>query len=81
MKAFRRMEPESPALSPLDLESLIGRAREHLEFTIWFLTQKKHVARADNSLLVITADGVEHLESNYREKLQHRRLKPAPAPA
>jgi curved DNA-binding protein CbpA len=77
----RRTEPESPALSPLDLEGLTGRAREHLEFTIWFLIQKKHVTRSDNSLLVITADGVEYLEGNYRENLQRRRLKAAPAAA
>jgi curved DNA-binding protein CbpA len=37
----RRIEPESPGLSPLDLESLIGRAREHLAFTIWYLVQKE----------------------------------------
>ena len=48
----------------LDLETLIGRAREHLEFTIWYLTQKKYVTRSDNSILVITADGVEYLEAN-----------------
>jgi hypothetical protein len=31
-------------------------------------------------MLVITADGVEYLESNYRENLQRRRLNAAPAP-
>jgi curved DNA-binding protein CbpA len=77
----RRLNPESAGLSPLDLEKLIGRPREHLEFTIWFLVQKKFLARADNSLLMITADGVEHLESNYRETLQRRRLNAPPVVA
>jgi curved DNA-binding protein CbpA len=76
----RRTEPERPALSPLDLESLIGRPREHLEFTLWFLIQKKHLTRSDNSMLVITAEGVEYLESNYRETVQRRRLQAAPVP-
>lgn len=70
----RRIEPGSPGISPLDLEKLIGRPREHLEFTIWYLTQKKYVIAADNSMLMITADGVEHVELNYRETAQRRRL-------
>jgi curved DNA-binding protein CbpA len=70
----RRTDPEAPGLSPLDLEKLIGRAREHLAFTIWYLVQKKFVMRSDNSSLLISADGVEHLESNYREIGQRRRL-------
>jgi hypothetical protein len=70
----RRTEPENPSMSPLDLESLTGIAREHLEFTIWYLTQKKYAVRSDNSGLTITAEGAEYLESNYKETLQRRRL-------
>jgi curved DNA-binding protein CbpA len=70
----RRIEPESPALSPLDLERLTGTAREHLEFTFWYLTQKKLVVRTDNSLLALTAEGAEYLEQNYREDPRRRRL-------
>ena len=51
----------------LDLEEMIGRPREHLEFTIWYLNQKKFVQRDDNSRLIITADGVEYLEANSAE--------------
>ena len=61
----RRMEPREPAVFSLDLEGMIGRPREHLEFTIWYLGQKKFVTRDDNSRLIITAEGVEHLEANY----------------
>jgi curved DNA-binding protein CbpA len=70
----RRTEPEKPGLFPTDLERLTGRPREHLEFTIWYLLQKKYLTRSDNSLLVITADGVEYLEQNYQETLQRKRL-------
>jgi curved DNA-binding protein CbpA len=76
----RRLEPGLGGLSPLDLEELTGRAREHLEFTIWYLLQRKYLTRSDNSLLMITADGVDHLEQNYQES-QRRRLKPRPEPA
>jgi curved DNA-binding protein len=61
----RRTEPREPAIFSLDLEEMIGRAREQLEFTIWYLGQKKYVQRDDNSRLIITAEGVEFLESNY----------------
>jgi curved DNA-binding protein CbpA len=70
----RRVEPRDPGIFALDLEQLIGRPREHLEFTTWFLVQKKWVTRDDNSRLVITADGVEYLEHNYRVNLQRKRL-------
>jgi curved DNA-binding protein CbpA len=70
----RRMEPTAPMLMMTDLETLIGRPREHLDFTVWYLLQKKYVLRDDQSRLQITADGVEHLEANYRSNLQRRRL-------
>jgi curved DNA-binding protein len=68
----RRLEPERAGLSLLDLEKLIGRAREHLEFTIWYLVQKKLVMRSDSAMLQITVDGVEHLEDNYASTAQRR---------
>jgi curved DNA-binding protein CbpA len=70
----RRTEPDAPGISPLDLERLLGRAREHLEFTIWYLNQKKWITRTDNSSLVITADGADYLESHYKQLLQLKRL-------
>ena len=70
----RRLEPDQHGLSPLDLERLIGRAREQLQFTLWYLVQKKYITRGDNSELIITADGAEYLESNYQNIVQRRRL-------
>jgi curved DNA-binding protein len=70
----RRMEPTTPSLMTSDLETLIGRPREHLDFTIWYLVQRKFVTRDDQSRLQITADGVDYLEQNYRANLQRRRL-------
>ena len=71
----RRLEPNKPGIFPLDLEKLTGRPREHLEFTTWFLIQKKLVQRSDNSMLVISADGVEHLETNQQAVPNLRRLR------
>jgi curved DNA-binding protein CbpA len=77
----RRMDPTAPSLMMTDLEMLLGRPREHLDFTVWFLAQKKFVTRDDQARLQITADGVEYLEANYRGNLQRRLQAPAEAEA
>lgn len=76
----RRMEPETPTLLSSELESLTGRPREHLAFTIWWLVQKKFISKDDQSRLQISADGVEYLEENYRVNQKQRRLKAANEP-
>ena len=73
----RRIEPDAPSMFPTDLEGLTGRPREHLEFTIWFLVQKKFISKDDRSRLMITADGAEYLEQNYVASSQRKRLQAA----
>ena len=70
----RRVEPNNPGLYDRDMEQLIGRAREHLEFTYWYLMQKGMIARGEQSRLLITAHGVDYLEENYSTMMQQRRL-------
>jgi curved DNA-binding protein CbpA len=70
----RRVEPDQPGVFHLELEKMTGRPREHLEFTIWYLVQKKLVQRTDNSLLAITADGIDYLEARGQSLLLSRRL-------
>jgi hypothetical protein len=45
-----------------DLEELLGCPREHLEVTLWYLKQKRHIAGPDNGRYTITADGVDLVE-------------------
>ena len=71
----RRTEPRQPSMSILDVEALTGRPREHLEFSIWFLTQKRFIQRGDDSGLTITADGVDYLENNIEGTVQNRLLR------
>jgi curved DNA-binding protein CbpA len=68
----RRSDPSSPALSNLDLSQLTGQPREHLEFTIWYLVQRKFVTRDDQSALTITADGVDFVEQNHGPNVRRR---------
>jgi curved DNA-binding protein CbpA len=69
----RRLDPSTPAIYSTELETMLGRPREHLEFTIWYLTQRKYLTRDDSSRLIITADGVDYLEQNYKG-VQRKRL-------
>ena len=77
----RRAEQNNPGLAPMELEQLTGRPREHLEFTIWYLNQKKLLSRTDSADLTITADGVDYVEQNSRAALQRLRLTAAKAVA
>jgi curved DNA-binding protein CbpA len=69
----RRLDAQNPGIYLLELEKMIGRPREHLEFTLWFLTQKKLI-NTDDSRMYLTADGAEYLEESYRSNLQRKRL-------
>ena len=69
----RRVEPEEPGIFNIELAELLGRPREHLEFTIWYLLQKGLILRTDNSKLAITVDGADYLEQNSKVN-QTRRL-------
>jgi curved DNA-binding protein CbpA len=70
----RLTESNAPGIFLLDLEQLLGTAREHVEFTLWYLQQKQLVQRTENSRLAITAAGVDFLEAEYKENGQQRRL-------
>jgi curved DNA-binding protein CbpA len=70
----RRVDADKPSLSPLDLEELTGHPREHLQFTLWYLTSKKMLSRTDNSSLTITVEGVDYLEQNSASRVQRLRL-------
>jgi len=74
----RRNNPEDPALSILQFESIMSCPREHLMFTIWYLREREHVRQDDNSSYLITAAGVDYVEKNLPEnKLMYRLLKAA----
>src|SRR5262249_12189963 len=70
----RRVEPNEPGVYHIELEKLTGAPREHLEFAMWYLVQKKLVQRTDQSLLAITADGIDWLEERRRTLPRTRRL-------
>jgi curved DNA-binding protein CbpA len=70
--ARRRAEPDNPSFSNYELSQLTGQPREHLEFTFWYLIQKKFVTRDDQSRLTITADGVDYIEQHHSANVKRR---------
>ena len=75
--ARRRLEPRNPGIWDGDLEELVGRPREQLEFTLWYLSSKGLIDRQDGSRLTITVDGVAYFEEHCA---QHRKLLQLAAP-
>jgi hypothetical protein len=59
----RRSNPDNPGISVLEFESVMAFPREHLEFAIWFLREKQYVRPGNTSDYLISATGVEYLES------------------
>ena len=68
----RRTDPSKPSMSNLDLSQLMGQPREHLEFTLWYLLQRKFLVRDDQSNLTITADGVDFVEQQMSGRIRRR---------
>ena len=60
--AQRANNPHQPSMSIRELEDLLACPREHLEFTLWFLKERKYVARSDNNRHSITWEGVAAAE-------------------
>lgn len=74
----RRNTPDTPGVSLLELETLMAFPREHLVFTLWYLQEKNHVRRDDQSNYVVTAEGVDFVEANLSSnRVLYRLLKSA----
>src|SRR5258706_4327586 len=72
----RKLNPVVPSLSVLQLERLMFMPREHLEFTVWYLRQKKLVQTDDRSSLTITSEGIDYVEDHLpREETVQKLLK------
>ena len=60
----RRTRPDSPEVSLAEVEAQMGFPRDYLDFTTWYLKNKKYITREDNSDFSLTALGVDFVESN-----------------
>ena len=56
-------EPAQPSMSMHEFEDLLGCPREHLEFSLWYLTEGLFVKRTDNGTHSICLKGVDLAEA------------------
>ena len=61
--AKRRRDSKDPGLGDGELEILLGCPIEHLEFNIWYLKEKRWIARTETGTLAITVEGVDRASS------------------
>jgi curved DNA-binding protein CbpA len=57
-------EPDKPSLNLVELETMLGCPREHLELSLWYLRESGRITRSDNGKYILTAKGFEALEEN-----------------
>ena len=60
----RRTNAYRPEVSLAEVEIRMGFPRDYLQFTTWYLSNKKYITQADNSDFTLTALGVDFVESN-----------------
>jgi len=60
----RRRNPEHPTIGLIELEELMSIPREYLEFTLWYLKQKKFVEMGQGADFSLTAEGVDFVEEH-----------------
>ncbi|MGB7264236.1 MAG: J domain-containing protein [Terracidiphilus sp.] len=58
----RRTTPNFPEVSLAEIEERMGFPRDYLDFTMWYLTKKGYISKADNAQFTLTADGVDFVE-------------------
>jgi len=59
----RRMYPNDPIVSLMEIERRMGFPRDYLDFTTWYLTKKRYITKADNSDFTLTVEGVDFIET------------------
>jgi curved DNA-binding protein len=64
----RVSQPEAPGMTLKEFEDLLGVPKEHLEFSLWYLSQSQCLQRTDNGRHLITLKGVDLAEEMYAER-------------
>jgi curved DNA-binding protein len=72
--AQRRRNSEHPNVSLLELEELMAIPREYLEFTLWYLKEKKYVQMNQGADFSLTACGVDFVEEHTPAHAMMRKL-------
>jgi len=66
--AQRKRTPDKPSIGLIELEELMSIPREYLEFTFWYLKQKRYVEMSSSADFCLTADGVDFVEEHAKAR-------------
>lgn len=72
--AQRRRNSENPNITLMELEEVMSIPRDYLEFTLWYLKQKKYVEMTQGADFCLTAAGVDFVEEHTPAQDILRRL-------
>jgi curved DNA-binding protein len=72
--AQRRRNHDHPSISLLELEELMAIPREYLEFTLWYLKEKKYLQMDQGADFSLTASGVDFVEEHTPAHAMMRKL-------
>jgi len=72
--AQRQRNHDHPSISLLELEELMAIPREYLEFTLWYLKEKKFVEMNQGADFSLTAGGVDFVEEHTPAHALMRKL-------
>ena len=72
--AQRRRSPDHPSITLMELEELMSIPRDYLEFTLWYLKQKRYVEVTQSADFCLTASGVDFVEEHTPAQDILRRL-------
>jgi curved DNA-binding protein CbpA len=70
----RRQNIRDPGIGNIGLERLLDCPAEHLEFHLWYLKEKGWIGITESGMFVITAEGVDHVNSEYHRKATNKLL-------
>jgi DnaJ domain len=70
----RRRDPERGGMGVIQLERLLGCPAEHLEFHVWYLSEKNWIARQNNGQFAITASGIDRMMEENALVLRRDRM-------
>ena len=67
MYAKRLQENRAPGVTMRELESLLSCAREHLEFSLWYLRERGYIQSGDSGMYWITVAGIDKCNDKCNE--------------
>jgi curved DNA-binding protein CbpA len=70
----RRRDPERGGMGVIQLERLLGCPAEHLEFHIWYLSEKNWITRQNNGQFAITVSGIDRMIEDNALVLRRDRM-------